>query len=253
VWRFGFAMRRKVTRLSTTQRINPQMSCPGQLASNVHCHPVNMAAFDAMIEAGKAVLEGRAKPALRMGRGSCKRGSLESLKEAARRNPRVTVSIRVAGQLVPVPYEGGKDQENMRSNAANRVSGVCKVCGCIGVSVVNGRTAEHTDRNGRACTGIAPTAAQAPAAAAAPTAAEAPAAAAIPDCYRCSKPARMGYVLDGQTVCRDCRGAHREAYYAQRGQSAPTRQPRQRGAAGAMRVERLQVTAEHCEIITKAS
>jgi len=68
-------------------------------------------------------------------------------------------------------------------------------------------------------------------------------------CYRCHEVKPMGYILDGQVCCRDCRGAHREAYYASRGEVAPRRQLRQRGPRAVIQtVAALHVRAEHVTV-----
>lgn len=67
-------------------------------------------------------------------------------------------------------------------------------------------------------------------------------------CYRCGKVKPFGYVLDGQLCCRDCRGAHREDYYASRGQVAEPRQPRTRRGAAVQTVAALHIRADHVTV-----
>lgn len=66
-------------------------------------------------------------------------------------------------------------------------------------------------------------------------------------CYRCFEVKAMGYVLDGKVCCRDCRGAHREEQYAQRGKVAPARQGRG-GYSRAPRVAEIHVRADHVTV-----
>ena len=67
-------------------------------------------AFAGLAAAGRALLEGRGKPALRPTATPGKRWTLALLQEEARHNPRVHVALRVGELLVPIAYEGPRPE-----------------------------------------------------------------------------------------------------------------------------------------------
>jgi len=67
-------------------------------------------------------------------------------------------------------------------------------------------------------------------------------------CYRCHKVKAFAYVLDNQLCCRDCREAHRQDYYASRGQEARPRNRRRHEAPAVQTVPALHIRAEHVTV-----